>query len=459
MDSLKNQLFGRERILQDIVAGVLAPQPVSFSLVGPKLVGKSFLLNHLAGEEGPLLNPALSNWRPSPHQDPDRIIVTRIDCDWAEAQEDLLAYLHEHLLKVARAEHGIHLDEQQIEAQPSSARRIWQIARQLNRQEFRLVILMDNFDRAFEQQLIHMEAADELRPLTLEVALVVATEQPLHDLDRQLAASPLFNVMEQTFVGLLGPEGADAWLDAYCDRFPVLTGVRDQLLTLAGNHPYLLRRIYDIVTEDLPTLLAPGQTIGPEHGELIRLRLAEHGRRLFAIMWRTIQNPPQRIDPDLVRTLTARLVEAPLPAGQVSNGQTSTLNWLMNQAMVVYGEDGYRLFSPLFTDYLARRLDVGPPPAAPPLPPADGDDLPIYDELTKIEAALLRYFRSHSGELIPPQQLLADVWHRPNATPRRVQEAIRRLRLQLEQADPPVGVIENERGRGYRFVPAATNDE
>jgi len=405
VDSLKAQLFGRERVLQDIVAGVLAPQPVSFSLVGPKLVGKSFLLKHLTEEEGPLLNPALSGWRPSPHQDPDRIIVTRIDCDWAEAQEDLLAYLHEHLLEVARAEHGIRLDEAQIEAQPSSARRIWQIARQLNRQDFRLVILMDNFDRAFEQQLIHMEAADELRPLTLDVALVVATEQPLHDLDRQLAASPLFNVMEQSFIGLLGPEGANAWLDAYCERFAALAGVRDQLLTLAGNHPYLLRRISHIVTEDLPALLAPGQTIGPEHGELIRLRLAEHGRRLFAIMWRIIQNPPSRIDPELVRALAARLVEAPLPAGQVTNGQASTLNWLMNQAMVVYGEDGYRLFSPIFTDYLARhQRQAAPLPA-----PADGDDLPIYDGLTKIEAALLRYFRAHSGEFIPPQQLLADV--------------------------------------------------
>ena len=33
-------------------------------------------------------------------------------------------------------------------------------------------------------------------------------------------------------------------------------------------------------------------------------------------------------------------------------------------------------------------------------------------------------------------------------------EAIRRLRLELEEAQPPVGVIENERGQGYRFVPA-----
>ena len=42
----------------------------------------------------------------------------------------------------------------------------------------------------------------------------------------------------------------------------------------------------------------------------------------------------------------------------------------------------------------------------------------------------------------------------PDASPRRVQEAIRRLRLQLAEAEPPIGNIENERGRGYRFVPS-----
>ncbi len=49
MDLSKDQFFGRERLLREIVTGVLAPsQPASFSLVGSKLVGKSKLLGHLA---------------------------------------------------------------------------------------------------------------------------------------------------------------------------------------------------------------------------------------------------------------------------------------------------------------------------------------------------------------------------------------------------------------------------
>ena len=81
-------------------------------------------------------------------------------------------------------------------------------------------------------------------------------------------------------------------------------------------------------------------------------------------------------------------------------------------------------------------------------------DAPIYEQLTKIEGVLLRYFQIHANEVVSSEQLLAEVWKRPDSSPRRVQEAIRRLRMELEEASPPVGSIENERGQGYRFVPA-----
>jgi DNA-binding response OmpR family regulator len=71
-----------------------------------------------------------------------------------------------------------------------------------------------------------------------------------------------------------------------------------------------------------------------------------------------------------------------------------------------------------------------------------------------MEATLLRYFLNHSQSVVSTDQLLTEVWKRPDSSTRRVQEAIRRLRLQLEQQTPFIGIIENERGRGYRFIPA-----
>ena len=55
MDNLtRKMVIGRERILGEITRGVLSAQPQSFSLVGPKLLGKSTLLKYLTDEEGPL---------------------------------------------------------------------------------------------------------------------------------------------------------------------------------------------------------------------------------------------------------------------------------------------------------------------------------------------------------------------------------------------------------------------
>ena len=50
-------------------------------------------------------------------------------------------------------------------------------------------------------------------------------------------------------------------------------------------------------------------------------------------------------------------------------------------------------------------------------------------------------------------ELLAEVWQRPDGSVRRVQEGIRRLRHRLTEFNGLVGTIDNEWGQGYRYVP------
>lgn len=464
MDLSKDQFFGRDRTVREIVAGVLAPsQPASFSLVGSKLVGKSRLLGHLASSDGPLLGDAWESWRPYRYQDGERVVVVMIDCDWQEAQDDLLGHVADRVANQLRSER-IKLDWGAVEQQPGASRRLWQIAHQLTLMDYRLVLLMDNFDTVFTNQLLTSESVDELRPLTREMALVVATEQPLHDLDRELAASPLFNVMTQLFVGIIETEAARRWLEAYGAIYPAVDAIIDDLLRLTGSHPFLLLRMGDILAE-VQLVLPPGQTLGPQHLPLIRLRLAEHGRLLFVTLWRNLQKPPPRIGQPILMNLLERLCAHDLPFDQVAREDIPTLNWLINQAMVICDAKGYALFSPIFTEFLANRMATATTPtvngptvtSALPLRPSAALlplDAPIYEQLTKIEGVLLRYFQIHANEVVSSEQLLAEVWKRPDSSPRRVQEAIRRLRMELEEASPPVGSIENERGQGYRFVPA-----
>lgn len=459
--------YGRERVLREIVHGVLGEQPASFSLVGPKLVGKSQMLAYLASDDGPLLGEEHAGARPYPYEDGGLVMAVRADCNRPDAQEDLLRFLYEAVSAQARSEGGIPVEWALVEAQEGNNRRFAQLARQLRSLGYRLVLLLDNFDRAFAN--LAPDTINELRPLTLETALVVATEQPLHDLDRNLAASPLFNVMTQLFIGLVEAEGARRWLEDYAAEFPSLGAMLPDLLEWTGTHPFLLRRVGDILVE-VQQMLPPGQDMARDHLPLIRLRLAEHGRLLFETLWRRLQNPPARIPKAAAHALVERMVGGPVSMADVGREQMAALNWLINQAMVaccVTGRGaGYELFSPLFADYAAERLP-GPAatagdaagrqsarPAATGKNDQNGAEVEAPADLTKTEMALLSYFRRHSREVVSTDQLLRDVWKRPDATARRVQEAIRRLRLQLERADPPVGVIENDRGRGYRFVPA-----
>jgi len=457
MDPGRRPFYGRDRVLSELVQGVLAPQPQSFSLVGPKLIGKTHLLNYLSSEDGPLLSDAAAVQRPRTFQDGSRVVVTWIDCDWQDAQQDLVGWIYQNLQTHVRDHAKIALNWARVEAQSTDSRRIWQLARELGEQGFRLVVLLDNFDRVFENQMVNPDTVDELRPLTLELAILVATEQPLHDLDRELAASPLFNVMTQLFMGLVEPAAARTWIGAYASDFPGVLEMVDELVVMTGMHPFLLRKLGDILVE-VRQMLPGGPELGSAHLPLLRLRLAEHGRLLFETNWKRLQRLPARLPAAAVPSLLQRMVHGLLPLADVQLEQTSALNWLINQAMVtccaVPGDSRYQLFSPLFAEFLARRLEPEPDavvrtPSPAPSPPAI--DL---DQFTKIEAALLRYFQNRQNETVSTEQLLADVWKRPGSTNRRVQEGIRRLRQQLEAMQPPIGTIENDRGRGYRFIPA-----
>lgn len=452
MEAAKNRFFGRERHLQEIAQGVLDTPPGSFSLVGSKLVGKSKLLDHLASADGPLLCPELEAMRPPMFQDPQRVIILRIDCSWQDAQADLLGLTCSRVEQLLR-DGNFPIEWADIDSHESAGRRMWMMARELNRSErYRIVLLYDNFDKVFRSEFSSEDKLNEMRPLTSELAMVVATEQPLHDLDRDLAASPLFNVMTQLFIGLIDQDSATSWLDGYVSSYPLVDEVRDELLMVTGSHPYLLYRVSDILAE-MQAILMSNAATGSDIFPHIRLRLAEHGRLLFTTQWRMLQNPPQNISKDSVFTLIGDLLNAPLPMSKVDRGQMAAVNWLLNQAILKVGVDGYQLFSPLLNEFIAARFQENGAGRTMIIPSDNYNKIGIYTQLTKIESALLRYFEANSNQVIAPEQLLADVWNRPDASTRRVQEAIRRLRIQLEEITPPIGVIENDRGRGYRYVP------
>lgn len=455
MKSLTATFFPRAQ-LRSIVEGVLAPRPLDYSLVGAKFMGKSHILNHLISADGPIFGPDERNWRPERYRDGAGIVAVYYDCGWAQAEEDFLGFLAARLERQLRAE-GYPADA--TGENLPSAQRLRQVVRWALAQELRLVLLLDNFDALLVgPSALQEQQVNQLRPLALDIAFVVATERPLHELNRELASSPLFNLLNQVFLRLIEPEVAKALLAEVVEAVGGEEALVQTLFDWTGGHPFLLSRIEEIL-RDVDEILPAGQTLGPVHLPLIEMRLTEeYGRLLFDSFWAEL-SPETDARAATARELLKRLLTAPISLDKLQPAESRAINWLINRAMVRIQSNSYQLLSPLLAEYLAGKFSLSARKLSL-MPIADSMQTFLEeqaDQFTQQEKSLLRYFLEHPDEIVSVERLLADVWKRPNASARRVQEGIRRLRNRLQSLDTPIGTIENEWGQGYRFVLANGN--
>src|SRR5215213_7858425 len=96
-------LFGRERILNEIVQGIAATPPQSFVIVGAELAGKSALLRQLV-ELGRTRRNG-NNFQPTKH-----LFVAMIDCFWSQADCDPWEELYSFLTQQLRIMESIELN-------------------------------------------------------------------------------------------------------------------------------------------------------------------------------------------------------------------------------------------------------------------------------------------------------------------------------------------------------------
>ena len=437
--AIQKQFYGRDRIVKEIVSGLEASQPLRFSLIGSNLVGKTTILQYLASEHGPLLAGESSSRTK---------VVAYADCSSPEVQRHpdraITARLERQSTGAIEPAHGGN----EVCEDRSGGPCTWDITQRILESGMRPILLLDNLDSLVMRQSEDDPVLDAITTLGQEIPIVVTSRQPLFDLNTQQLSPWFVDSLTPISVGLMEPSVGLAWVESLCP--PKLFPVVAELAQMTGMHPFLLERL-GYTLAGVQEMLTPDQTLNVEHLPLIRLRLSEQGRRLFARTWQDLQDPPRRVDLRTLMTLLEQFRHSPIPSDEVTAEQTPVLNWLIDQTVVVYGESGYQIACPLFVDFLNSRIG---PQARASRPSVDGDASPLLSNLTKTENALLRYFQKHDNVVVSTDDLLADVWHRPDASPRRVQEAIRRLRLRLDDAVPPVGAIHNERGRGYRFVPA-----
>lgn len=454
MNANTNKFYGRTALLEEIIHRVLAEKPQNFALIGPRFLGKTRLLNHLGSPEGPLLGKEWEARRPRRFRDGANIVTVLLDCGWPEVRTDFLRSLADAVR--ARLDDRDHfpLAWDRVDEAQEPSRQLRQMARQLNARDYRLVVLLDNFEVLLDEGHLKPEELDDLRPLAPELVLIVAVKHALTDADYDRFASALLHEMLQTFMPLVEPAGVQEWLRDYDRTHPGIAQLADDLFEITGGHPYLLSRLPGVLL-DLRERPEDRRSLTGDDLAYIRLRLAEHGRLLFEYLQRLLQEePPPMLQKHVVAHLFDQLRQGSRALAMDSNPEKSALNWLINQRIVARADGGYRIFSPLFAEFMEDSLEgavsfpagesaAGASPAA------------AWARLSSLELRLLEYLREHSDRVVSLEELLSQVWGVPvddGASTRRVQEAVRRLRLRLESLVPPIGRIENERGRGYRFV-------
>lgn len=260
---------------------------------------------------------------------------------------------------------------------------------------------------------------------------------------------------QQSFLGLIDSEEAGRLAAASLAAFPEGEALVTPLVEWCGGHPFLLDRVAELLL-DVTGMLPVGQRLGANHLPLLRLRLAAaYGRLLFDRQRQAVECRSDGPD-NPIAALLHQMIRRPVRFDELSPAQMEPMNWLLVQGMVGIDSQGYRLFSPLLADYLALKLQVDPAVTRA-IEPETGDLHALVEReshrFTPQEKNLLLYFLDRPGTIVSVDELLAEVWQRPDGSVRRVQEGIRRLRHRLTEFNGAVGTIDNEWGQGYRYVP------
>jgi hypothetical protein len=224
-------LFERDDGLREISNRSRSSQFGSFNLVGERRIGKTSLLNHLAGRATTYL-PAAAGQPP--------FVVIRLNLQDGITNE---AQFYGALMREAVAQ--LPAFAASLEPEPSAAACQQLLQRIKSQQAARVVVLVDEFECIFDEPQAYAQPAfcNSLRSLCEDnrLALIVATREPLlRYFEQQRLTSTLPSYLTPIHLKELSPEAADQLLTQPSDR-PLDNRQVRHARAWAGTHPCRLQ--------------------------------------------------------------------------------------------------------------------------------------------------------------------------------------------------------------------------
>lgn len=414
------EFHGRQAEI-DQVLGLLR-NGQSVSLIGPRRIGKSSLLLHLA--------------RPQTRQrrglDFPRTLFLLIDCQefGGSPPEEVYEALLTELLERARHT-GCEIGEVE---RYGTYRSLDRVLGEISQIGVNVVVLLDEFELLAANPQLTPYFFARLRGLTTKygLAYLTASQRPLFDLtaDEEILSSPFFNIFVTLPLGLYSEEEARSLLRVRLEETGVQFSpeLQDHLLALVGYHPFFLHIAgYHAFQAVLQGKQSQNGSDFRELDAPIEVEADSH----LSYLW-------QNLSPDERYTLATL------------EGAVDSVRLLEQQCLIEAAENGYRYTSIMLRRFVRRQHVDGVIQADPFVIDeqrhtvrAAGQDLNLTTSQFELFARLTR----DAGQVVHSDDLEVAVWGEVlKDDPDRLKTLIKRLRRAIEPYD---GWIVSERGVGY----------
>ena len=414
------EFHGRQAEINQILG--LLRNGQSVSLIGPRRIGKSSLLLHVAR---PKVRAALQ-------LGPPQTLFAVIDCQefGGSPPEEIYEALLAELMETASGA-GVEVEEV---ARYGTYRSLDRVLNHFHREGISVVVLLDEFELLAANERLTPYFFARLRGLTTKygLAFLTASQRPLFDItaDEEILSSPFFNIFVTLPLGLYGEHEARGLLATRLEgtevSFPA--ALCDHLLYLAGPHPFFLHiagyHAFQALNEG--RLLINGE-------DLIRLDapIEVESDSHLSYLW-------QNLSADEQYALT------------ILDGPVDSMRLLEQQCLVRNSGGNYTYTSEILRRFVRRQQVSGVIQAGPFVIDeqrhtvhANGDEL----NLTTSQFDLFTRLTQQAGQVVHSEELEKAVWGEVLVDdPDRLKTLIKRLRRALEPYD---GWVVSERGVGY----------
>lgn len=421
-----DDFIGRSTELSQILG--LLRNGQSVSLIGPRRIGKSSLLIHLA-------QPSV---REAYGLDASNVLFVALDCQELAGSppEEVYELLLDGLQGAGQA-NGQYANDT---ADPGTYRALDRALQQAAQRGANVVVLLDEFELLAANDHLTPYFFARLRGLTTKygLAFMTASQRPLFAItaEEEILSSPFFNIFVTVPLGLFGEQEAR---DLLADRL-ANSGVTfsdrlaNHLLFMAGYHPFFLHiagyHAFQSIAENGVDPMSNAE-LTRQLDNAIELEAESH----LGYLWQNLTEEEQHVL-------------------AIADGPLDSLRQLEQQSLLRNDGGHYRYTSDILRRFVRRQAVPGLIQAGPFV--IDDQRHQVWGNgkelsLTTSQFSVLARLCQQPGQVVRGEDLEIAVWGNAlDAEPDRLKTLMKRLRRAI---DPYANWVVSERGVGYTLRP------